>query len=958
MHPQAHAAVDEGFDRKALKVIKQRFLQVNDARLARTKSALDARQQVFLDLLPLLFHVNHPMLPGYASHRTPCGVSDYQPAKSDIERAQRLARSFVFHREPNLRRRIHGLFLMGSSGTVAQSDSSDLDIWVCHQGDIDAEESLLLRRKCDDIEAWAATLDLEVHFFLMDADKFRLGEREGVSTEDCGSAQHYLLLDEFYRTGLLIAGRVPIWWLIPPDQEDHYNYIADTMRHKRFVRAGETLDFGSVAHIPAGEFIGAGIWQLYKAIDSPYKSVIKLLLTEVYASEYPQIEPLCIAFKRAIYKKNLDIDELDPYVMMYRKLERYLLARGETRRLDLVRRCFYFKVGKAITKGPTQRTKSWQRELLERMVQHWRWNRAQLASLDARPQWKVTRVLGEQKELVRELTGSYRFLLEFARRTQVAAVINGQDMTILGRKLYAAFERKAGKVEWVNPGIAPKLAEPALTFCQLPGSRNEQLAWAVVPAQINHRELEQAEPLRRSSDLISLLAWCHINGLIDADTRIYIVPGEHGVGEFELHNIARALRTRLPQQRAENSDPDNHDHFLSPNRPHSMQLFINVGIDPMAQMRARGLERLSNRTDSLVYSGLRENLVLAVEQITLNSWGDVSTRSYRGPFALLQCLRDYLQLLPPHQQPGLPALDIRCFCPTRAAAIATRVEQLFQDIAACYYSGTRPAATRYILELQREYYMLQWQDAQPTIQRAPNYAALLELLGRVQRTFSPIVLDRNCLPGSLLEGIAQLARADCIRVIYQRGENNVADVFVIDEMGSLYNFTTPFRDEHTLLQPLHQFMLAALFRQGSETAEFVGGTHDVLLETGAPRSIEYYEVVSAAPVYIERRTLPPQPGAQFFNVQAIADYDFNGSLIFNVYCEQQEFTQLELGDALYDTVARYILSQRSDKERYPCYITDIDLSRCVNDVNGPQTVHYLRYKQRLERALNDALANV
>src|SRR5690606_4546392 len=520
--PDTDSILANGIDRKQLRQLKQRFFAVNQARLLRARSGLDARQQTFFDLLPLLFHVNHPMLPGYVSHQTPCGLPDYHPEKVDIERALRLARSFVFHREPHQRRRIHSLFLMGSSGTVAQSEHSDLDIWVCHQGDLADDETLLLKRKCDDITKWAASLDLEVHFFLMDPDKFRVGEREGVSTEDCGSAQHYLLLDEFYRTSLLIAGRVPIWWLIPPDQEEHYNFVAETMRHKRFVRSGETLDFGSVAHIPAGEFIGAGIWQLYKAIDSPYKSVIKLLLTEVYASEFPHVEPLSLTFKRAIYKKQLDIDELDPYVMMYRKLEHYLVARGETKRLDLVRRCFYFKVGKAISKGPTQRTKSWQRELLERMVQQWRWSKPQLLNLDARPRWKVTRVLSEQRELVRELTSSYRFLLEFARRTQVTAVINGQDMTILGRKLYAAFERKAGKVEWVNPGIAPKLAEPALTFCQLRGSHNEQLAWAVVAAQISTRELDQAQPLRRASDLISLLAWCHINGLIDDATRVHI----------------------------------------------------------------------------------------------------------------------------------------------------------------------------------------------------------------------------------------------------------------------------------------------------------------------------------------------------------------------------------------------------------------------------------------------------
>jgi adenylate cyclase class 1 len=957
--PDLAAPFDEGIDRKGLKLIKQRFLQVNGARLTRTKSALEPRQQIFVDLLPLLFHVNHPMLPGYVSHQTPCGVSEYNPTRLDLERAQRQVRSFVYHREPHLRRRIHSLFLMGSSGTVAQSDSSDLDIWVCHQGDLDRGEIELLRQKCDDIERWAASIGLEAHCFLMESEKFRLGQREGVSSEDCGSTQHYLLLDEFYRTGLLIAGRVPIWWLIPPQDEHHYNYYTENLRHKRFVRGAETIDFGTVAHIPAGEFIGAGIWQLYKAIDSPYKSVIKLLLTEVYASEYPHVEPLSCTFKRAIYSalhnKHVDIDELDPYVMMYRKLEAYLVARNEPQRLELVRRCLYFKIGKAISKGPTQRTKSWQRELLEKLVGEWKWPQHHLASLDARPQWKIGRVLTEQKELVRELNNSYRFLLEFARRTQATAIINSQDMTVLGRKLFAAFERKAGKVEWVNPGIAPRLAEEALTFCQLPGGRDEQPAWAVVAEQLSQRDLARATPLRRAKDLIALLAWCHMNGLIDTATRVFVVEGEHGVDEAELQQMLRALRARLPARRGDDTDDEKHERFLSANRPVAMQLFINVGIDPLASMRTRGLERLTSQTDSLAFSGLRENLVLAVEQVIGNSWGEVSTRSYRGPFALLQCLRDYLQLLPPQQHPGLPALDIRCFCPTRAVAIASRVEQLFQDIAGCYYSGTRPATTRYVLEMQREFYLLQWQDSQPGVQRAPNYPALIELLGRVQRSYSPIVLDRNCLTNSVLAAISQTARAERVQIFYKR-RGEFADIFVVDEMGSLYTFNTPFRDERSLLKPLHEFMQSTLFRQRSEI-----GNEDIAadnLRGGESDAIDYYEIVSElAPAHVERRIPSPIDNSNSFNVQAIADYDFQGNLIFNIYCDQQEFTELELGDNLYDTAARYIFSRRSSGETYPCYITDIDLSR-ASDAGGTQTVHYLRYKQRLEHALNDALSRI
>ena len=131
-----------------------------------------------------------------------------------------------------------------------------------------------------------------------------------------------------------------------------------------------------MAHQCAGrvwrvEFVGAGVWQLYKAIDSPYKSVLKILLTEVYAAEYPDVEPLSTSFKRAIYSDDLDIDELDPYVVVYRKLEDYLLERNELKRLELVRRCFYFKVGKALSRPSRTSSKSWQRQLMEKLVAQW-----------------------------------------------------------------------------------------------------------------------------------------------------------------------------------------------------------------------------------------------------------------------------------------------------------------------------------------------------------------------------------------------------------------------------------------------------------------------------------------------------------------------------------------------------------------------------------------------------------
>src|SRR5690606_41664644 len=51
-----------------------------------------------------------------------------------------------------------------------------------------------------------------------------------------------------------------------------------------------------------------------------------------------------------------------------------------------------------------------------------------------------------------DLTHSYRLLARLAREQGAQASISANDINLLGRKLYAAFQRKAGKVELINPG--------------------------------------------------------------------------------------------------------------------------------------------------------------------------------------------------------------------------------------------------------------------------------------------------------------------------------------------------------------------------------------------------------------------------------------------------------------------------------------------------------------------------
>ncbi|MDR9426475.1 MAG: class I adenylate cyclase, partial [Marinobacter sp.] len=165
-----------------------------------------------------------------------------------------------------------------------------------------------------------------------------------------GSAQHYLLLDEFYRTSIHLAGQYPLWWLVPVDSEHRYDECRRRLVDCRFIKPQEYIDFGPVPAIPPEEFPGAGIWQLYKGIDAPWKAILKLLLIECYATDQKQ-SLLSASFKQAVHEGRLSVDELDPYIMLYQRLESWLGNQDAEDRLDLVRRSLYLKAGLPLSRA-------------------------------------------------------------------------------------------------------------------------------------------------------------------------------------------------------------------------------------------------------------------------------------------------------------------------------------------------------------------------------------------------------------------------------------------------------------------------------------------------------------------------------------------------------------------------------------------------------------------------------
>lgn len=929
--------------------VKKRFLLLNRERLRRGEDCMRANQRDFLDFLPLLFHINHPSLPGYVSKNAPCGICDYAPSKRALTAAKKYIHRFEYKNRALPRYDILSMFLMGSSGTVAYSKKSDFDIWLCHQHDVTPERLSELQMKATAIEQWADDQGLEVHFFLMEAEDFKQGKIVDLSSESSGTAQYYLLLEEFYRTSLLLAGRFPIWWLVPLEEEENYDDYVKNLYQSRLVLEAECIDFGGIPTVPTEEFFGAAVWQLFKGIDSPHKSVLKLLLMEVYASEYPDIELLCLRFKKAIHDGENDLDKLDPYLMLYKKLEEYLLNREEEDRLELVRRCFYFKVNQKLSQSEGSQY-DWRRDLLRSMTNAWGWEKDYLSMMDHRSSWKIKQVLNERGVLVKELTYTYQFLSSFARNHAQLAAINQQDLNALGRKLYAAFERKTGKVEIVNRGISQDVFEKVLTLYQI-RQRGSEGGWALLGAndESDSNDPSSMTALKRSRHVVELVAWGYFNGLMQGATVIKVIEHSSSLEPREVEEFVRGLEKALPAKQILETSIEDLGRAV---KVLQSVMVINLGHDPLVELRRTGAHLASNRTDAFSYGGMYGSLIGSVDQVLLTSWKEVITSHYTGASGMLDCLSSYFRMMPPSKGTEPPKPIILCYTQNHSITIRQRVEKFIDDLIDCFYGSKEKLNNRFIFCVKRDYYVLYLEDDVLRYERFADFDELLRYLSKGRQGFGRVIMDQNVISDNLLPLVFKFNKPGVVQFFYKR-DGGKADVYVVDENGSLFCQKREVISEESLLGHFNRFFDSVLQRQLFQIA---GQGEDGAEEI----QVEYYSVVRdrQGQLQVGRKASLENNRKGYFSIQVIASRDEDVGSAFTVYCDDKEFSSLEYGANLFDEIAAYILSKRKSNQPYPVYITDVDLAPDMfadYPAGHVPIVEFLNYKKSIEAKLNTAL---
>ncbi len=524
-----------------------KFMAQNKLSLLMVYDLFKGLRADFFQLLPLLLHENIEMgskcrfIPA-----TPMGIADYLPSRETLKTLEKyIGKNQVCGRR-NFSPTIQALFSMGSVGSLAQTSESDIDYWVCiDQADMDEGGLALLREKLDALERMALEqFKVNVTFFIVDIFKARNNDFGGSTQESSGSAQSRLLKEEFYRTMIHIAGRLPLWAVLPTTISlNYYNLILDrTFRLKRFNRY---MDLGDIHAIPVNEYFGASIWQMFKWLKSPFKSVIKMALLEKYIHSYGQATLLCNQYKNEWMNSgsHLKPGQNDSYIIMVNHLIEFYRRQGDTRSINLLLTCFFLKLGVSKQRDIDFSNFGLRKILLDQCLAEWGWYYEKMFDVGRFKQWPYAAIHRLSTTIERYMVSRYNALKQgFDTPSAGGVMISEDDRIVLERKVNIVFEDKPDKIKKMLLVSRGDRHFSGLHIKYLPAKHLNGGAgrWALVHKASGIKGPNE-ETIIVADVIEEIAAWLIHNQLYTDQTILGLVPNATFIAHEDIEKMCRSM---------------------------------------------------------------------------------------------------------------------------------------------------------------------------------------------------------------------------------------------------------------------------------------------------------------------------------------------------------------------------------------------------------------------------------
>jgi adenylate cyclase class 1 len=622
---------------------KMRFMENNRRRMDWSREKFGAEKSKFMKLAPYLLHtevfehVNDvPLLP-----LSSC-MANYQPDLTTLEFAREHFGRVELPEHQHDPVNIHGLYTIGSVGSIAQTQSSDMDFWVCYDAE-DMPESMAhgLSYKLESIEQWAMEeFGLEVHFFLMDLNLIRNNNFGFSDTESSGSAQALLLKEEFYRTAMHLAGELPIWCVTEPgEKRASSRKLLDSLRKSGLIP--DLVDLGGLRSIPREEFFGASLWQIVKALKSPFKSIMKFGLVEKYisAGDGEETPLLCNQLKHNLIEHRQSLMDVDPYMLLFKEVVEHYQQAGDKESMQMVRLSFALKTG---LRGQINKREPLMlpeyKEIKDIFSKSDRDSPMHLSSFYISQDWPFDKLVSMGHMVNKFVIRTYSRVREEQSGLEKVA-ITPEDLTKLGRKIFSTFSKRKNKIEHIPFVSFSEVPFKVLHFSATGGNIGEPEHWEIQGAQeVSTSQRLHLANLRDGDSLPELLAWLTANEIF--------APGMHVRGDYsispvttrDLSSALLSLRNFFPASKTFNTD-------------------IAETLNPERIVRAFFMLNLVKPRES--------PKIMDVAVIYSTNWGELFCITIQGAGEGLR--KDPVEFLRKHTRQDVSEPPVmECFVPTRS----------------------------------------------------------------------------------------------------------------------------------------------------------------------------------------------------------------------------------------------------------------------------------------------------
>jgi len=472
--------------------LRNNFIAYNKARYLDFTTNYSSKQRRLINLLPLLLHTNLNLMPGYISKHTPHGIADYMADMQSLHDAGKLNAQFAAYQDIPLKQPpIESIFIQQCILT------GEVIFWVIHNSQLDSQQVDLLNKKTASIIRWLASFDIKMSYIVSDAAsisyQYYSFKQYKYHIDKC------FFLDNFYAESLLIAGKIPAWWLYISEQ--------NAQQDRQVIYCGDL-----VTPRP-NDYMSAAIWHLYNIFRQPETSWINLAIIDqfiisrihrffsvelrdmVHSSD--NMPAADIHHDYSVYLKDtIDIKQTSIDYSLLNRFHRTYRATGHKTVFDY------------LTSASRQQDKS-QREVdfLQYMEV--------IASLLKRSERLFRRI----KTLLN---------LTFDSSSSMSYELNNITNGLLSRLVDT--DRK---ITFINP--LPAFMLERVHFRQ--NADPDQHSWSLLIG-----DQRSDTEIRSANDLIHLLCWAFVNQLIDASTQVSIQCMDLSIRQIDILNILKTLQ--------------------------------------------------------------------------------------------------------------------------------------------------------------------------------------------------------------------------------------------------------------------------------------------------------------------------------------------------------------------------------------------------------------------------------